>query len=739
MTVQDVPVSLASFKSHLTALIGKGIKNYRVEDETLEPECDYEYDAQISRDKQETLCVSPDGELLAIGSGSGVVTVLERKTLRETSMFRQHSNSVLSITIDPRSAYAVSISSDKSCFLWAVKNGTAVQKLDATNMDMHLRCACFPRNKQNILFLGETSRKGGARVVLWEKTDPERQTYDYKSNLKATNHALTAMCVSDDGLHVAISSSEGHVSLLMVKTSGLVKVWSTENTWGRSVAPHILPVTCMKMNPNKEYIFTTSADYTVNAWKIQQSASYVRRISLTILILLGVLILGVVWRCDICGFTKNNVHSVKQDRPLQYTVEEAKISSTLDPTPILEYQELSKPCSPCILSSTQTSKEANFTGDNNLESKGREVPAQSTSLEHQHEKDPTFSLALQAAEPTVSEKLEKTYSSSKYKSNKGRKVANVAYNGDQAPSTFVGLGNQESGGEKENDDVIKQAELILETNQALGCSERRSREAAATGSVCDNVERLSVSTNKVQPSASSLSGRKGCSQRQLLRIHRTCRKQKASPGSNIEGDTLKIASRRGIQRPNAIDRSDGGAQDNSITYNSGLGQVRTVDKDKSKPACCLKRPFLNNLSSNGLKISTPDGLRRSIRLSRAPAKHQLGQKRTHDEREKTKQRASSGSDPITREKKVNGTPFGLEFSQVERGVRLFERLAPYDKSPMLHHSRSGAKIVARRPSALQTIARKTSRRGNVNHPVGTICLPEKNLVLSDIMRICRPF
>eukprot|EP00178_Gracilaria_changii_P008091 TRINITY_DN24_c0_g1_i8.p2 TRINITY_DN24_c0_g1~~TRINITY_DN24_c0_g1_i8.p2 ORF type:complete len:508 (-),score=79.12 TRINITY_DN24_c0_g1_i8:2019-3542(-) len=140
----------------------------------------------------------------------------------------------------------------------------------ASSYRTHIRAIRFCSAHSDLLFSAESNPRKGGWIAAWRKPSASETTlYAPLATIRASNDALTAMCVNADGSLLACSSAEGHVSLFAWNGTMLSKKWSTEtrtHLFKTPKPPHVLPVTAMRFSMSGRHVFAASADYTLSVW-----------------------------------------------------------------------------------------------------------------------------------------------------------------------------------------------------------------------------------------------------------------------------------------------------------------------------------------------------------------------------------------------------------------------------------------------------------------------------------------
>src|SRR5262249_33656967 len=117
-------------------------------------------------DAMYSLCFSPDGALLAVGSRHATVGLWDVATGRKRVSLRGHSRAVLCVAFSPDGARLATGSADESIRLWDVATGEATSVLRG-----HDRPVCRVGFAPDGRILASGSARG--EIKLWDVTGPE--------------------------------------------------------------------------------------------------------------------------------------------------------------------------------------------------------------------------------------------------------------------------------------------------------------------------------------------------------------------------------------------------------------------------------------------------------------------------------------------------------------------------------------------------------------------------------------
>lgn len=291
---------MACFNKTLHAVIGPGLKNFIYDSKHLTPASNFHYDLCVSStQEQSAVAISKDGSTLVIASDEGHAVVLGLPRYEPLFSDRIHSDGIIDLTITVDGTFVATTARDRAAYIWHASDGQILQSIKPVMppaLRTHLRAIRFCDMQPNLIFTAESNPRKGGWIAAWKReSDSTISQFSPIASLKASTDALTAFAVNRAGTLVAVSSSEGHISVLQWSGSSFSKRWTTEaktQLFQLPRPPHVLPVTGMQFSSSGNHLLSASADYTVTVWPSKQPTNWrgIFRIALWGLSLMVVLI-----------------------------------------------------------------------------------------------------------------------------------------------------------------------------------------------------------------------------------------------------------------------------------------------------------------------------------------------------------------------------------------------------------------------------------------------------------------
>jgi WD40 repeat protein len=170
----------------------------------------------------ESVRVSPDGALIAIGHNDGSIRLWDRETGQVNQLLTRHEGSVDEIAFSSDSKRLVSASWDGTARIWDVATG---EQLAVVHVPPHCRSAAFSPDGRTLAISSENN------AMLYDATSGKRLHL-------LQGHQNTAQCVafSPDGRWLATGSHDRTIRIWDVETGETRHVISAQRGKIRSIA-----------------------------------------------------------------------------------------------------------------------------------------------------------------------------------------------------------------------------------------------------------------------------------------------------------------------------------------------------------------------------------------------------------------------------------------------------------------------------------------------------------------------
>ncbi len=152
-----------------------------------------------------SVCVSPNGQLLAAGRHDGTVKLWNLKPAKLKVTLSAHKGAVTAVSFSPETKLLASAGQDGSINLWDLSSGKLLMKFAAQGK---VHALCFHPSKNLLASTGEDGK-----VKLWDINTPTIPT-----TLPGHTTPVTALRFSRDGNRLASGGKDGKVKLWNIST-----------------------------------------------------------------------------------------------------------------------------------------------------------------------------------------------------------------------------------------------------------------------------------------------------------------------------------------------------------------------------------------------------------------------------------------------------------------------------------------------------------------------------------------
>jgi WD40 repeat protein len=204
-----------------------------------------------------SVCVSPDGTLIASGSHDHTVRIWSYSSGAQLELCLGHTDPVYSVCFSPSGNTLASSSFDETVRVWDVISGRQLGLLKGHSH--YVACVCYSRDGK---YIASASRD--KTVVIWN-SETGAKLHELVGHLDV----VESVCFSPNGTLVISSSWDKTMRVWELTTGTLFKVLEGHLDWVHSVC----------FSPNSTHIVSVSGDKTVCVWDSSRDIKELRKSS----------------------------------------------------------------------------------------------------------------------------------------------------------------------------------------------------------------------------------------------------------------------------------------------------------------------------------------------------------------------------------------------------------------------------------------------------------------------------
>ncbi len=240
------------------------------------------WDSPVYQEYLSNACFSPDGKMIAFGSGKNV-HILNSKTKNELMRLKGHSGSVSEVAYSPDGKVLASASSDQTVRLWDTKTGERIAVLHEDSIVDYVSFSPDGRllaSVSNIVRLRDSktgeellslpirgtadyvSFSPDSRLLAWAYDDQDIRLWNIetgKEKLSIHTSDINCLTFSPDGNLLALASSDKTIRLIDSNSGKEIK----------ALYGHTASVDSVSFSPDEKHLASSSFDKTVRLWDIE--------------------------------------------------------------------------------------------------------------------------------------------------------------------------------------------------------------------------------------------------------------------------------------------------------------------------------------------------------------------------------------------------------------------------------------------------------------------------------------